>query len=222
MGTGARLWLKGRDRVVGNLLDAARRMPAAGGGLREMCAEAVMRSDGVDGMQRLGAAEYDTVRRGLTHPAPAAAAAAAAVTAVDGGNAVTVAAADGSGGDGGGGGGGTNTAVVGTGGLAARVRAAVGDNDWVALSAAGDRAGAFAAHLAAEVAAAAAAGVVHAGAAGAAGTARVTGASSVAADSIEHPQAGAYTRPLLSSTYAVLISEPFCVHFVAIYDLRIY
>jgi hypothetical protein len=31
-------------------------------------------------------------------------------------------------------------------------------------------------------------------------------------------QAGAYTRPLLSSTYAVLVSEPVCVHFVESHD----
>jgi ABC-type lipopolysaccharide export system ATPase subunit len=28
------------------------------------------------------------------------------------------------------------------------------------------------------------------------------------------PQAGGYDRPLLSSTYAVLVIEPFCVQFV--------
>jgi hypothetical protein len=36
---------------------------------------------------------------------------------------------------------------------------------------------------------------------------------------IEHAEtAGAYTRPLLSSTQAVLVSEPFCVQFVTTYD----
>ena len=35
-------------------------------------------------------------------------------------------------------------------------------------------------------------------------------------------EVGAYTRPLLSSTYTVLGSEPLCVHFVTIYDPSIY
>jgi hypothetical protein len=34
--------------------------------------------------------------------------------------------------------------------------------------------------------------------------------------------AGAHTRPLLSSTSAVLVSEPFSVQFVTIYDPYIY
>jgi hypothetical protein len=33
---------------------------------------------------------------------------------------------------------------------------------------------------------------------------------------------GAYTRPHLSSTYAVLVSELFCVQFEASYDPYIY
>ena len=31
-------------------------------------------------------------------------------------------------------------------------------------------------------------------------------------------EAGAHTRPLLCSTYAVSVSEPSCVHFVTNYD----
>jgi hypothetical protein len=35
-------------------------------------------------------------------------------------------------------------------------------------------------------------------------------------------EAGAYTRPLLSSTQAVLVSAPFCVQFAKSYDPSIY
>jgi len=44
-------------------------------------------------------------------------------------------------------------------------------------------------------------------------------------DAAEPPivrEAGAYTRPLLSSTSAVLVSEPCCVQFVTSYDPSIY
>jgi len=39
---------------------------------------------------------------------------------------------------------------------------------------------------------------------------------------MEHVEAGAYTRPLLTSTSAILISEPVCVPFVTSYDPSIY
>ena len=56
---------------MGNLLDAARRVPAGGGvgGLREMCAETLVRTAGLEDMNRLDPFQYDTVRHSLTRPA---------------------------------------------------------------------------------------------------------------------------------------------------------
>jgi len=62
---------------VGNLLDAARRVVAGGGGgggLRVMCAETLVRTSGLEDMNRLDPIQYDTVRRSLMWPATASAA----------------------------------------------------------------------------------------------------------------------------------------------------
>jgi hypothetical protein len=57
-----RLYIKGRDRVLGNLLDVARRVSSGGhgGGLRAICAEAVVRTAGLGGMQRLPSGPRNT------------------------------------------------------------------------------------------------------------------------------------------------------------------
>lgn len=67
--------LKGRDRVLGNLLAAARRIPVKhatvppsaceDGGLQALCAEAILKAAGADDMNNLDPKEYDVLRRSL-------------------------------------------------------------------------------------------------------------------------------------------------------------